>query len=313
MLTDPVVDLAGTPIRLRASDPERAEAVAALFRNAERATVSPLGRIEFRAEPSELPASAPDMESEDLALWRTADGVLARGRGGLTAHVDRDAVTIGGSCRALGPAFRALCTIAMTTLLAHHGRHLLHAGAIASGGRALLVAGGTGTGKSTLVFAAIERGWRALSDDVVAVHRSEGVVLAAGLPRPVSVPDDVLGPDALSGLRLVPQDARGRRELPAASNATGAFPVAGVVIVTHGADDKASIEPLPGPDALRAVLQASTSMADPAALPEVFAISGALGRLPGWRLAHGADASARVEAAGRCLDELRPSMTVGAA
>lgn len=55
------------------------------------------------------------------------------------------------------------------------GRRVLHAGAVARGGRAVLIVGRSGWGKTTQTLALVQRGWRLLSDDF-AVVRPDGEV-----------------------------------------------------------------------------------------------------------------------------------------
>jgi hypothetical protein len=65
-----------------------------------------------------------------------------------------------------------------------------------------------------------------------------------------------------------------------------------------------AIARLAGPDALRAVLRASASIADPEARPALFALAGDLARLPKVSLRHGNDPATAVADAGAQLDAL---------
>jgi hypothetical protein len=82
-----------------------------------------------------------------------------------------------------------------------------------------------------------------------------------------------------------------------------------VIVTARGTDSGSDVEPVGGQDALRTLLQASASLSDPSLLPQVFAIAGALARLPVWSLRHGTDASRRIEGARRCLEALREELS----
>jgi hypothetical protein len=127
---------------------------------------------------------------------------------------------------------------------------------------------------------------------------------ACGLPRPISVPLDVLADELAAGLTSS-GGPRNRAELPGSTLTKSAHPVGGIALVSHGDSVHASIEPLAARDALTASLSASTSLADPVLLRQVFPLSAALARLPGWSLRHGTDADSRLEQASCCLEEIR--------
>lgn len=305
VLTEPVVEVVGIAVRLTASDRVRADAVAALFRHASPASSRPQCVVRFTERDLAVPDTAPTTLLQDLELWRPEPGhLLLRSAGGLTARVTPHDIEVAGDAPSLAREFRYVCLIALTHLLAHHDRHVLHGGAVVCDGRALLVLGSSGTGKSTLVFGALRSGWPALADDLVAVHRRNGIVHAAGLPRPISVPRDVLVDDVAGG-PSVPGDLRNRVELPGATLTKSSHPVGGVILISRGDDSEAAIEPVAAHDALRAVLSASTSLADPALLRDVFAIGAALARMPAWSLRHGSDPESRLEQVGRRLEDIR--------
>lgn len=86
------------------------------------------------------------------------------------------AVALGGSHRALGTA---LSSVGFAALLSQRGRICLHASAAEKDGRAFLIAGPSGVGKSTIVTALLERGYRMVSDDITVIDRgSDGNVWA---------------------------------------------------------------------------------------------------------------------------------------
>ncbi|MFC7475080.1 HPr kinase/phosphorylase [Dankookia sp. GCM10030260] len=59
---------------------------------------------------------------------------------------------------------------------------LLHASSVARGGEAVLLLGPPGSGKSDLVLRLIDRGWRLVADDQVAVTAEAGLLCAAPPP-----------------------------------------------------------------------------------------------------------------------------------
>jgi len=313
VLAGPVVEVAGVAIRLAASDRHRAEAVAALFRHASPSPSRPRCALRFTDGGVAVPAAEPATTIDDVELWRPEPGDLRlRSAEGLTARISADEIVIAGYAPSLARVFRYVCVIALTHLLAQHGRHVLHGGAVVADSRALLVLGKAGAGKSTLVYGALRLGWPVLTDDLVALHRRDGLVHAAGLPRPVSVPRDVLAAEVPGG-RPVPEDLRNRTELPCPTLAESVHPVAGVIVTSRGGESEAAIEPLGGHETLQAVLRASASLADPAILPEVFAIAGAVARMPAWSLRHGSDPAFGLDDAGRQLEVVRRRLRVGTA
>ena len=305
VLAEPVVDVGGVAMRLSASDRPRATAVAALFRHALPSSAVPECVVRFTTDQFAVPSTAPATLLDGLELWRPEPGELVlRSTNGLIARVSENEIAVAGDAPALAREFRYVAMIALTHVLASRGRHVLHGGAVVCDDRALLVLGGSGTGKSTLVLAALRSGWSALTDDLVAVQRRDGTVVALGLPRPISVPRDVVVDEFAQGV-AVPEDARDRIELPAATLTTSSHAVAGVIVVSRGGHVMASLEPVAAHAALRLILGASASLADPQLLRDVFAIAAAIARLPAWSLQHGSDPSSRLDEASLRLADIR--------
>jgi len=88
-----------------------------------------------------------------------------------------------------------------------HQYFMVHAGVVASQGRAAILPGRAGSGKSTLCAALVQNGWRLLSDEVALIRPTDGMIQP--VPRPISLkeesidairrfaPDAVLGPEWL--------------------------------------------------------------------------------------------------------------------
>jgi hypothetical protein len=313
VLAEPVVDVGGVAMRLTASDSVRAGAVAALFRHALPASGAPECLVRFTSDEFECPTDVPVTLLDGLELWRPDAGELTlRSANGLSARVSAHEIAVAGDAPSLAREFRYVAMIALTHVLASRGRHVLHGGAVVCDDRALLVLGGSGTGKSTLVLGALRSGWTALTDDLVAVHRGSDTVLAVGLPRPISVPRDVVFDEFAEGAE-VPDDARNRVELPGATLTLSSHPIGGVILVSRGDAAEARVEPVAAHDALRAILGASTSIANPQLVREVFSIAAAVARLPAWSLQHGSDPSSRLHQASLRLEDIRARLGAAAA
>lgn len=289
-----VIDVAGLGVAVHADDATRAEAVASLFRHAPSRAGAPDCAVRVVSTPIEVPDTEPDVTSAELEQWRTAaDGtVWLRTPGGLCARSTPTELVVGGPDDHPVRVYRFVILVGLARLLADHGRHLLHGAAFLIDGRAVVVLGSTGVGKSTLAYAAHRAGHGVLSDDAVVVRRDGDAVRVSGLARPISVAADV-APD-LAGGRPVPDDLRDRIELPPGTLAAGTH-TARALVVLEGPDPAgASLTPLPGTEALHAVIRVDPTLADAQHRPRLFAIAGALGRLPTWRARRGTDAASAV-------------------
>jgi hypothetical protein len=305
VLAGRVVDIAGIPTQLEASSAHRAGAVAALFRHATVHDDPPRCALRFTADHVAVPAIEAKTIVGGVELWRPRpDELVLRSDEGITARVSNDEIVVGGDAESLPRAFRFIALLAVTHLLAQHGHHVLHAGAIVADDAALLVLGDTGSGKSTLVYGAHRLGWPVLADDLVALHRRDDDTYAAGLPRPITIPSDVVV-EEIPGSRAVPDDARDRTELPVGTLAGGARLVAGVIVTGRSTDRRSERVPMSRLDTTQSVLRASASLADRAVLPELFALASELARRPAWRLLHGTDPDSRLDDAGRELAAIR--------
>ena len=251
-------------------------------------------RADGRATPTKAPASGTTTTSSSCTSTTRRSGHAPT----------RDNAWIGGHSENLDQALRQLFHYAVTHLLAHHRRYVLHAaGVAAENGRAYLVIGASGQGKSSLALAAVTSGWRVLSDDLVIVRRGTSGLEASGIPRRVAVPGDLA---ALLDVRghPIPGDRRDRWELATDDLSRGWFPIAGVVVVGHSLSPDGELQTLCAEQAMYRVLGAFSSVTDPLLLTEFFPVAGSLCQLPRWRLGHGADAPTRLGVAQRLLEQL---------
>ena len=299
-----VIDVGGIAVALGADDPIRAEAVASLFRHAAGADDPAAVSVRFVAAPVAVPTDPPATVTPYLELWADgADVQVLRTREGLTARATADSLVVGGDAPGLAREFRFVALLGLTHVLARHDRHLLHGAAIALEQGAVVVLGATATGKSTLAFAAHTAGLPVLADDAVLLRRIDGAVHARGVPRPIAVAADVA--TRVDGGRAVPEDPRDRRELPPGTLAAAEHPVVALVS-TMGADPRGpGVDALAGADALRAVLRASIALADADVRPALFALAGALARMPTWSLRHGPDPASALADATEQLEVLQ--------
>jgi len=301
--TGTVIDVAGLALAVHADDDARAEAIASLFRHATIVDTPPDCTLRVVATPIELPATDPDVETAELAQWRTTadDTLWLRAAGDLRARGTPTELVVGGPGDFPTRTYRFVVLVGLARLLADHGRHLLHGAAFLIDGRAVVVLGNTGMGKSTLAYAAHRAGLGVIADDAVIVHLDDGTVRIAGRARPISVAADVA--PALAGARPVPDDLRARVELPADTLVGGTHPAAALVVLEGPDPGGAALAPIAGVEVLHAVIRVDPTLADAQHRPRLFAIAGALGRLPTWRAHRGTDPA-------RALDDARALVTL---
>jgi hypothetical protein len=241
----------------------------------------------------------------DTRVWHRDDELVVQlDAAPFGARATPDEVSIGGGTDELHRPWQQLFHFAVTHVLAHHDRYVLHAaGLVDEHGHAHVVLGDTGSGKSTLALAAAAAGWRVLGDDLVVVRRVPSGLEASGIARRVALPGD-LGAVLDVATPRIEGDHRGRRELDVAHLCRGWFPVGSVVEVGHSSSPVGELSPLCGEPALYRVLGSFSSVTDPQLVTRFFPVAGALCQLPRWHLGHGADVATRLRAGQRLLEEL---------
>jgi hypothetical protein len=198
----------------------------------------------------------------------------------------------------LTTVFRYVAPFMLASLLAPAERFLLHGGAIGKDGGAVLVLGGTGTGKSTLAFAALDDGWSLLSDDLVIVSRGPDGPLVSGIPRPLVVPAEVLPDDAVGRARA--DDPRARVQLTFEAWDRRPQPITAIVIAGHAQTDDAVLAPIDRPDLLRTLVHSMLAQ-QPYNVRRYVHTAAALSDLPAWRLLHSRTAETRLPQCSRAL------------
>src|SRR5581483_1944964 len=177
------VDVAGVPIGLSATDSVRAQAIREVLGRMPATEDEPLAHLRFAAHHFALPGRPPDETQLDVELWHDDDALCILCGKEITARVADGRAELGGFSRYLTVAFQHASPFVLASLLAPHGRFLLHGGAIQRDGQAVLVLGGSGKGKTTLTFGALRAGWGVLSDDLVAVRADGEAAVVTGLPK----------------------------------------------------------------------------------------------------------------------------------
>jgi hypothetical protein len=147
---------------------------------------------------------------------------------------------------------------AMGALLQQRGLLPLHASAVAIDGRAVAFIAPAGSGKSTMAMHLQHRGHRVICDDICAVEVGDGMALLRPGLRNLKLWRASLGAIARTpdGLEPVLADMdKYRVPIDASGDAPGedhAFDLAAVVLLGWG--DELSIAPLPGAEAVGALI-----------------------------------------------------------
>lgn len=299
-----VVEVGDQPVLLSAADGRRAVALERLLGTMPVSHASPKVTIQYLADGPDLPTRPPNVRTSEIELWFEGDGLVALERSGISASVRGDEVWFGGASLDPTAALNRLIKVVLTHALFPYERFVLHAGAIAQGPRAWVLLGGSGMGKSTVAFAALNAGWRVLSDDIVILrHSGQSFEVAGFVARPFLVPRELLG--AFEERRdPVSSDRRERQVLTEVSPQPGWAAVAGSVLAAHADGPQGSLTRIQSPSSLARLLLSFVGSINPRLLPAFFATACLLARYPSFQLTQSRDASARLLGAQKCLAEL---------
>jgi hypothetical protein len=296
---------------LYAPDERRATTIAGLLGALERSGRDHVCALSFHGGVLAPPDRAPDDRLHDGHAWQFGSEFAFQHDSGLIATADASTIEIGGDAIELRWPFRRLFHPALTHVLAHRHRFVLHAAAIGDHRGALLVLGGTGRGKSTTAMAALTAGWQVLGDDLVilAPHSIDDCDVM-GVPRPMGIPREVMASiDGVIDDGIYDGDPRDRVQLSPSRLSSETFPIRGVVVCDHATAEHGSIEPLSSAITLGEMLTAFTATRNAPLRSAFFPHASALSRMRCWRLRLARDPSVRlgeaVELLGGALDSGR--------
>jgi hypothetical protein len=278
--------------------------MAELLAGLQMSDADPSCSLTFEAGSVALPSRPADDELLDGEAWQHgAEFVLAH-NSGLVAVADAHSGRIWGDAARVRWPFRRLFHPTITHLLAHRGRYVLHAAAIADDEGAVLVFGGTGRGKSTAAMAALLAGREVLGDDLVVIApRSDTGFDVMGVPRPMAVPDDVIEEPRARGEAT--RDPRSRFELPPDRLSATSRRARAIVISDHAERGEATLEREAPSAVLGEVLNSFTATRNPVLLRGFFPHALMLSQMPAWRLRHARDPAVRLDEAAALLGDVQ--------
>jgi hypothetical protein len=291
---------------------ETTEALADLEWVLDPATRSDLApELALHAAPGSLtrPARAPDQVAQHVEFW-TAEGTQT------LCTLSRHVALVGAGRAVLDPGadgalgLHTLLFPVLSLMFAARAACVVHAAAFVdrSWGGAVLALGGSGQGKSTLITAALSSGQPVLSDDlVIARIEQSGALAVCGVPQRLALPGDVTqdGP-------TIQGDRRGRRQPTLAVRLDPDWhDVRCVVMVGHSDRTEGHLRPAEQRAVFHEFLNSTVEGLMPGTARHAFPFAAAAGRLPGWRLGHARDPSARIAAARRWLALARTGVVTG--
>lgn len=294
-----VVDIGDVPTMLFAADERRAQTIAGLLGRLEPTTRDHVCALSFHDGALSPPDRPADDRVHDGYAWQSGSEFVFQHDSGLIATADASTIEIGGRADDLRWPFRRLFHPALTHVLAHRHRFVLHAAAVGDERGALLVLGGTGRGKSTTAMAALAAGWQVLGDDLVilAPHGIDDCDVM-GVPRPMGVPRDVLAStDDVIDDGIYDGDPRERVQLSPNLLSSATSRIRGVVVSDHATTEHGSLERMPSETALGEMLTAFTATRNAPLRAAFFSHASALSRLPCWRLRLAGESTVRLREA----------------
>ena len=289
------IDIGGVSVGITATDAMRAAAVRALLGRVATSKQDPVVDLHFGGHRLPPPERGPDDSAGELRIWHDDEALdIAYGRF-VGARVQSGHGTLGGYASDLRRVFHQVGPFMLGSLLAPHGRFVLHGGAIQRDGSAVLILGSSGMGKSTLTLGALQDGWSVLADDLVVVRCGPTGPLVSGIPKPLVVPREVLPQEPPSTA-----DARARVSLPFEAWDGGSHPVSAVVIVGHSDGSETVVERVERPQLLGTLFHSMLSR-QPSNTRRYFSLATALCDVRAFRLLHSQAPEARVREGAKAI------------
>jgi hypothetical protein len=302
-----VLDIAGLPVLVHASDAEHLAVIRAVFGTASVCTSEPQAEISYGPGRLPSPDAEPDIRQPDLEMWTDGEVLhLASEPHGVWARVSPTHAEIVGEAPAHERSLRRIFQPVITHILAHRGIFVIHAASMRKGDRGVLALGETGKGKSTLALAALLSDWRVMGDDLVALWIDDDTLMMRGLPKPMALPNDLPSPHTapLEGAETMEWDQRGRLHVPTDRLDLDAVKLGTILVVEHGETEHSTIEPTDA-DLVTSWLMASyTSVGDAPMMRRFFPVAARAARVPRWIVRHGTDPAVRITDAQRILSDL---------
>ena len=226
-----VVDAGGLILRVEAAEPADAELVRRVIGSAPT-DAAPHAALRIGGAAPSVPTRPPDFAGPYGNHWDDGTTHWFAHDWGLAVQVTSGEAVLGGPVAGYRRwvAVRNSMLFVLARLLLAQDRFLLHGAAVRHDEHALLVVGESGTGKSSLTYAAHLSGWRVLGDDMVAVETSATGVSVRGIPRVPTIPGDVAQG---AGGEPLPHDPRARLELPEFELDRRPATVSGLLICRH--------------------------------------------------------------------------------
>ena len=299
-MPDRVIDIAGVPIALRATDEGRGAVLDTLSAGFATTTAPPVATLSVDATATEPPASAEHSELFGVRFWQTDAGCVIAGRSMVIEVADS---VSDAHLPDLGDALmlESCGYLPIAWMLAGHRRFMVHGAAVERDGVALLLLGNSGAGKSTLAAAALDAGWHALSDDltILAPEDRSGTepdgsgFVVFGVHKAPAIPAEIGGLHVERATHL--GDPRERVGLGRDVLTTGGHRLGGVVLIVHADSADGSLRPLRGHQVLPLLMQSFAGSVEHARRASFFSTAAQVCTLPLWELGHSTDPSVRRE------------------
>jgi hypothetical protein len=300
-----VVDIAGVPIVLRATDDERGAILDTLATGFVATMASGVATLSVDAVPTPSPTEVAHSELFGVRFWQTGTGCVIAGRSMVIdisdsashAHLpDLDDALLLEGCGYLPLGW----------MLAGHRRFMVHGAAVERDGTALLLLGNSGAGKSTLAAAALDAGWRALSDDLTILEPTGAGSLLHGVHKAPAIPAEIGGQLVERATHL--GDPRERVGLAPDVLTQGGHRIGGVLLIVHADSPSGSLRALRGHEVLPLLMQSFAGSVEPARRAAFFSTATQVCRLPLWELGHSTDPAVRRARAAHHLDVIASAL-----